>query len=78
MWTKAFWKDTAERAIKSFAQGALAVVVGGSVTSAFDVDWQLALGGGALMAIISVLTSVASGTVNNGDGPANPSLVKPE
>lgn len=66
--TRAFWRDLGERAGKSFVQGALATV---SITSVqalgsnpLDLSlWQgigtSALGGG-LVALFSVLTSLAS------------------
>ena len=69
LWTKAFWAAALERAIKTFAQGVLLVIGVGGITPA-DVDWQQALLGGALGALISVLTSVASAGVGN----AGPSL----
>ena len=70
MWTLAFWKATAERALKTAAQAPLtAWLVGDVALSAWSVDWKdaagLALGG----ALVSVLTSVASAPVN-GPGPS--------
>jgi Putative lactococcus lactis phage r1t holin len=77
IWTKAFWKDAAERAIKSFGQG---VVVGLGLIQAGDssgltslplVD-ALVVGGG--MAVASVLTSLGCSKI----GPkGTPSVVKP-
>lgn len=68
IWTKVFWKATAERAVKTAAQVA-AVSIGGNVFNAWELDYgQLAgitLGG----AILSVLTSIGSSKVT-GDGPS--------
>lgn len=68
MWTGAFWVAAFERAVKTFAQvlvGLLATNVGGIT----DVDWQAAASVGGLAAIVSVLTSVASGKIG-ADGPS--------
>ncbi|AMS02253.1 holin [Mycobacterium phage Phrann] len=59
MWTLKFWKDAAERAVKSSAQAAI-LALGGEAFNAWTVDWQtvggIALGGAAL----SLLTSLGS------------------
>lgn len=57
MWTVAFWKDLAERAIATFAEALVAVLVvveGGIV----DVDWTQGLGVAALAALIAVLKGI--------------------
>ena len=73
-WTTAFWKSTAERALKSAAQTALVVIGGDQLVNAISVDWLdvggFALGGAAL----SVLTSLGSGAV----GGPGPSLTRAE
>lgn len=59
MWTKQFWQDAIERAVKTFAQ-TLAAVLGAGAVDVLAVDWQsaLAVSGGA--ALVSVLTSLGS------------------
>jgi hypothetical protein len=57
--------ETADRAIKSFAQ---AVILGAGASdagpvNAFAYDWKLALGFGLGGAVLSVLTSMASGSI---------------
>lgn len=68
MFTKSFAVAALERAIKTFAQAAVAVLVG-NVTGLLDVDWVQLASVSGLAALVSVLTSVASGAVT-GDGPS--------
>lgn len=61
IWSRAFWKDTAERAIKTAAQTAIvAWGVGDQLLNLFTADLvligQFAVSG----AVLSVLTSIAS------------------
>jgi putative effector of murein hydrolase len=63
MWTKAFWIETADRVIKSFAQGVAFVFAAsqvGEAADAFEFDWDAALAGGLGMAILSLLTAIMS------------------
>lgn len=60
MWTIAYWKETADRAIKSAAQAVLLGLGLGEGLNAFDIDWQLALGFALGGAFLSLLTSVIS------------------
>lgn len=64
MFTKSFVKDLAERAIKTFAQSAVAVLTAGA-TGVLDVDWVNVLSVSLLATLVSVLTSVASGKVGD-------------
>lgn len=67
--SKAFWKASAERALKTFAQTA-AALLGVDQVGLLDIDWgQVASVSGAA-AFLSVLTSVGSAQVGN----AGPSL----
>lgn len=59
MWTKRFWKDTTERAIKSFAQSAV-TLIGADVINVVNLDWQFVTGASVTVALVSVLTSLAS------------------
>lgn len=71
MFTKSFWKQTAERAMKSAAQGLLGLwaLDGFNVLHA---DWELAGGVAAGAAVLSVLTSIVSLPFGE---PASPSAV---
>jgi hypothetical protein len=64
MWTAVFWKDAAERALKTAAQALLSLwLVGDVMFSLFAVDWASALSVAAGAAVVSLLTSVVSAPV---------------
>jgi hypothetical protein len=73
MFTVTFWKQAAERAIKSAAQALLGLWVGAQAFNAWDADWKKAAGVALGGAILSVLTSLASAGVGKSN---SPSLVK--
>lgn len=72
MWTVKFWRETAERAIKTAAQAALAFFVIGQ-TDLMSLDWLVVLSGAGVAAIASILTSLASSPFGT---PGTPSLVQ--
>ena len=74
MWTKAFWMDATERAIKTFAQVILALGVAGAL-DAFAVDWMTVLGIGLGGVLLSYASSITTAEIRK-SGTA--SLVKPE
>ena len=61
MWTRQFWLDAAERAVKTFAQTFLAVVGGGATVA--SVGWKQNLTAAGFAAALSLLTSVGSAKV---------------
>lgn len=63
MFTKTFLKDTLERAVKTFAQSFVASLA--VATGLLDVDWVNALSIAGLATVISVFTSIGSGTVGD-------------
>jgi hypothetical protein len=65
MFTKHFWMDAAERAVKTFFQVFLAVAIEERVFNAFELDWQQMFGIGVGAALISVATSVVSSRVGS-------------
>ncbi len=57
---KTFFKDMAERAIKTFAQ-AMIGALGAGATGLIGVDWLQALSIAGFATVLSILTSLASG-----------------
>lgn len=72
MFTGRFWRHAAERAVKTAAQTAVALVGAGAV-DVLAVDWQQVGSVSAGAALVSVLTSVASAGASGDD---TPSLVR--
>lgn len=70
MFTAAFVRAAAERAVKTFIQSLAALAVGDGVFDLFTFDWGSSLGISASAAVLSVITSLASGAV----GDSGPSL----
>ncbi|KFI82101.1 holin [Bifidobacterium psychraerophilum] len=60
IFTLAFWKDAIIRAVKTFAQSAVAVLAAGA-TGLLGTDWMQLLSVAGLAAVVSLLTSIASG-----------------
>ena len=65
MWTKAFWQSVAERAVKTFAQSAASILISAGV-GLLAADWVGCMSAAGMAALISLLTSVASGAVTDG------------
>jgi hypothetical protein len=63
MWTTRFWKETVERALKTFAQTIVALLgVGGF--GIIDAPWRSSLSVAGLAALLSILSSIGSATVS--------------
>ena len=56
---KEFWKAALIRALRTFCQTAVATV--GTAVVLKDVDWLMLASASALSAILSILTSIATG-----------------
>jgi hypothetical protein len=69
MWTASFWKQSAERALKTFAQVMITFLVVGE-TGFLDVDWVQAASVSGVAAVASVLTSLASSPFGQEDSPS--------
>ncbi|APY88161.1 holin [Streptomyces alfalfae] len=68
--TGAFWKATAERAVRTAAQSSLALMAGDGI-GILDVDWGEVASVGGLAAVAAVLTAI----VTSG-GPVGPGLTE--
>ena len=69
MWTVEFWKSAGERALRTFAQVLLSMIVVGE-TGFLDVDWVQAGSVAGLAALASVLMSVVATGVGDKGSPA--------
>ncbi|MEU1805828.1 holin [Streptomyces sp. NPDC019937] len=67
MMTRAFWKATAERVVRTFAQAEIALLSGEGL-GILDVDWGQALSVGGLAAVLALLTAVAASGGAEGPG----------
>lgn len=65
MFSKAFLKDTVERAVKSAAQGVVLVLGLAEGVNLFDLDLKTAVGAGLGAALLSVLTSFATKNIGS-------------
>lgn len=63
MFELGFWKDCAERAIKTAVQALLALLAVG--TTVLDLDWGNAAAVVGTAALVSVLTSLVSASVGD-------------
>lgn len=59
IWTLAFWKGTAERGLKTFAQSLAGLLVA-NTTGLLDVNWVSVVSVAGLVTLASVLTSIGS------------------
>lgn len=73
MWTLTFWKAVVERAIKTFAQAAAAMLIGDGI-GLLDINWLSVGSVAGLATVVSILTSVATAGLSDG----NPSVASVE
>ena len=68
MYTKLFWKDAAERAVKTVAQTLVTLFLTSEVVfNILTVDWTQALGVGLGAGVLSILMSIGSAAKNGTD-----------
>jgi Putative lactococcus lactis phage r1t holin len=62
IWTRDFWLEAGERAIKTIAQFAVAAI-GGTALNVWSADWLgilgVSLGGGVLSLLTSIATNIS-------------------
>ena len=61
LFSRAFWQYAGERAVKTFAQAALAFLGGGTV-GLFTIDWYSLISVSLGAAFLSILTSIITKT----------------
>lgn len=59
LFTTTFWKEAGNRALKTCAQTAVALI-GTGAAGILDVEWIGVVSGAALAAVLSILTSIGS------------------
>ena len=64
MFTKKFWVDATERALKTFAQFIVVLGAAGSL-NVFTTDWEKTLGVAIGGAVLSYATSIVSAGIGN-------------
>lgn len=69
MFTKTFWKQALERAIKTAAQAAAALLTANG-TGVLDVNWGAVASVAGLAALASILTSIVTSGVGEPDSPS--------
>jgi hypothetical protein len=67
MMTRVFWKATAERVVRTFAQAEIALLSGDGL-GILNVDWGQALSVGGLAAVLALLTAIAASGGTEGPG----------
>lgn len=68
MFTVMFWRSTAERAVKTAAQSAVAAI--GTTAVVQSLDWAVVGGTSAVATLLSVLSSIASASVGDEGSPS--------
>lgn len=71
IWTRLFWKDTAERVISTVAQALSGVLLAGGL-GIFDVDWASAISVSLLAGLVALAKAVGATYVGD---PSSASLV---
>lgn len=69
MWTKHFWKDAMERAIKTTAQTAAGLMTADGL-GIVDVDWCGVGSVSGLAFVLSILTSIGSAPIGANGSPS--------
>lgn len=78
IWRKAFWKDAAERAIATFLQASLGLVVVDTAAPIWALDWIHIAGVGVSAGVLSVAKSVIAGVSNGTPSVGDVEVHKPK
>ncbi len=70
MWSKQFWLDAGERAIRTFVQAVIALWAATAVTGLADIDWAIAGSVGGFAALLSLAMSLVGGSVHTTGSPS--------
>jgi hypothetical protein len=70
MFTKLFWLEATERALKTFSQIFISLLAADEVFNAFTADWQTLLGISLGATFLSYLTSILSLKVGHTGSPS--------
>ena len=71
MFTRVFWMETADRAVRTLAQTMLALwVVGDQMLNVFEFDWANAAGVGLGALVVSVANSLLAAKVGHEGTPS--------
>jgi hypothetical protein len=70
MFTRIFWLEASERALKTLAQTFLALVAAQSIFDALQADWQTIVGVSVGAALLSYATSIVSAEVGDRGRPS--------
>lgn len=76
MYGRNFWRQAAERAVKTAAQAALLLVPADGF-NVLDVDWRIGWGTALGGALLSVLTSLVTAGIGPKDDPSAVTSTKP-
>lgn len=79
LFTSAFWRDAATRAVRSFAQ-TLTAALGGNALNVWSAGWHQSLGLAAGSALLALLMAVDRSTAHLAVGAAHaePAVTEPE
>lgn len=70
IWSKRFWQDLTERAIRAAAGSLVGLWVTGAGFSLFSIDWKASLGVAGAAAVFSVVSSLFGSRIGDKGTPS--------